>query len=103
MTRGKRWSRRDILKATGAASALTGTGALTPASSRASDATPNVLYILVDQLRAHALSCYGELNIETPHLELFHRFDERRGTAENVLTHLLDLLGGDPISDPIIG
>ena len=38
--------------------------------ARASGANPpNVLYIMVDQLRAHALSCYGETNITTPRID----------------------------------
>ena len=30
---------------------------------------PNVLVILSDQLRRHALSCYGDVNLQTPHLD----------------------------------
>lgn len=30
---------------------------------------PNLLVILSDQLRRHALSCYGETNLQTPHID----------------------------------
>lgn len=30
---------------------------------------PNLLIVLTDQLRRHALSCYGDNNIETPHID----------------------------------
>ncbi len=46
-------------------------GLVGPGTARAKklDGAPNILFILVDQLRAHALSLYGETNIETPVLD----------------------------------
>jgi len=45
---------------------------------------PNVLYILVDQLRAHALSIHGEVNIATPNLDGLARAGVRFNNAFNV-------------------
>ena len=56
------WSRRAFV-GSAAAAGLLGPGR---AQAKKLDGAPNILFILVDQLRAHALSLYGEKNIETP-------------------------------------
>jgi len=56
------WSRRAFV------GGVTALGLLGPSAAQAKKlkGAPDVLFILVDQLRAHALSLYGEENIQTP-------------------------------------
>ncbi len=63
-----RWRRRDVLSSLGATSVLGALGLPDRARAVHGD-PPNLLYIIVDQCRAAALSCYGETNITTPHLD----------------------------------
>ena len=58
----RQWSRRAFMGGVTAASLL----GPSVASAKKLEGAPNVLFILVDQLRAQALSLYGEVNIETP-------------------------------------
>ena len=57
-----KWTRRAFVGSAAAAGLL----GPTLATAKKLDGAPNILFILVDQLRAHALSLYGEKNIETP-------------------------------------
>lgn len=59
--------RRNFLKITGAASFSLASGSLFAATSKAKG--PNILYILTDQWRAQALSCAGDTNLKTPHID----------------------------------
>ena len=38
-------------------------------SNQQNDTRPNILIILSDQLRRHAISCYGDPNARTPHID----------------------------------
>ncbi len=81
-----KWTRRQVMGSLGAAAATACTtpdpsdddpgGDSTPSPARA----PNVLIICVDQLRADALSCYGDPNIVTPAIDALAargaRFDQ---------------------------
>ena len=62
-----RLDRRDFLKITGVASLFAVSGNLFAAAPKTKG--PNILYILTDQWRAQALSCAGDTNLKTPHID----------------------------------
>jgi len=68
----KQATRRQFLKATGAAAGLVmWPGALgrEVEAARSDSSRPNVLFVLADQWRAQALHCAGDPNIKTPHID----------------------------------
>lgn len=65
-------SRRAFLSRTCAAGAL-GAAATAQAASAREQTPPNVLYIICDQMRGDALSCLGNPNARTPHLDQLAR------------------------------
>lgn len=62
--------RRSFLaKSSAAAGTLFGRQALAAGRPRATGDKPNILFVFCDQLRADALSCYGDPNIQTPNFD----------------------------------
>lgn len=77
------WSRRTFLASAAA-------GALVGRRAHARRAQPNILLLFPDQLRASALSCYGEQNIET------RVFDRLLGES----VHFSSAYSPDPVCAP---
>ncbi len=61
------WSRRDFIKLTAAAGL---TGLYAGCGLRSSQKRPNILFVIVDDLRPE-LGCYGNMEIKTPHFDRF--------------------------------
>ena len=71
MSHSNRPSRRDFLRAAGAASAagLLGSGFGRGSAIADSNSPPNVLLLMTDQQTGRALSCMGHPHVRTPHLD----------------------------------
>lgn len=61
--------RRHFVKMTGAASLIGVSSSLIAGAPKGKHKGPNILYILTDQWRAQALSCAGDKNLQTPHID----------------------------------
>jgi len=76
-----RSTRRDFLKWAGSvASAALGTGLLR-AGERPAVSAPNILFIMVDEMRWNALGCAGNSIVRTPNLDRLAREGTRFATA----------------------
>lgn len=64
----KRQTRRQFVQATAATLSLVGAGSRLQAE-QAPAKQPNIVYVFADQMRAHALGCYGNRTVPTPHLD----------------------------------
>ncbi len=65
-----RLNRRAFLKITGAAALLAAGNPLLAAANKPKNKKgPNILYLLTDQWRAQVLSCAGDTNLKTPHID----------------------------------
>jgi arylsulfatase A-like enzyme len=78
-------NRREFLKAAAATAASAALPGCESSENVGRGFGPNVILFLSDQLRASALSCYGETNIATPHLD---RLASEGTTFERALSTL---------------
>ena len=69
---GTYMNRREFIKKTSAAAGALGlsmTGSAFAASSKTDKDKPNIIFIFADQLRSHALGCYGNDQLSTPNID----------------------------------
>jgi arylsulfatase A len=65
-------NRREFIKKTSAAAGALGLsmpGSAFAASGKAGKNKPNIIFIFADQLRSHALGCYGNEQLKTPNID----------------------------------
>lgn len=64
-------NRREFIRKTSVAAVggLSLPGMVVGASAKAAKAKPNIIFIFADQLRSHALGCYGNDQLKTPNID----------------------------------
>ena len=67
-------NRRDFMKRSALLAApLLSSRALSRGTQSKEVRKPNIIFVFADQLRSHVLSCYGNQQVKTPHLDRLAR------------------------------
>ena len=61
--------RRDFLKAAAISTSIPLVPGCLESARRSSGKKPNIIFIFADQLRSHAIGCYGNDQLSTPHID----------------------------------